>query len=210
MRIGIIGAGNVGNALATGWLVARHQVPFGIRDPFARPHSGPTTAATYGSVAQAAQGADVIVLAAPWQAVPDAPAAAGDLTGKVLVDCTNPLRMGGIGLELEIGHTISGGERVAALAPGASVFKTLNQTGFANMEHAHSFTPLPAVMYVAGDDEAKKPLVLSLVTDLGFQAVDAGPLRIARLLEPMAMLWIHMAINRGAPISHAFALTNRV
>jgi 8-hydroxy-5-deazaflavin:NADPH oxidoreductase len=68
---------------------------------------------------------------------------------------------------------------------------------------------LPAVMYVAGDDETKKPLVLSLVSDLGFQAVDAGPLRIAQLLEPMAMLWIHMAVNRGEPVSRAFALTDR-
>lgn len=209
MRIGIIGAGNVGNALATGWLVARHQVTFGIRSPRDAPRSGPT-GASYGTVVEAAHGADVVVLATPWPAVPDAVAAAGDLTGKVLVDCTNPLRMGGIGLELEIGHTISGGERVAALAPGASVFKTLNQTGFANMEHARSFAPLPAAMYVAGDDDAKKPVVLSLVSDLGFQAVDAGPLRIARLLEPMAMLWIHMAVNRGEPISRAFALTNRV
>ena len=209
MRIGIIGAGNVGTALATGWLKARHQIAFGVRDPLAVPRS-PTTGATYGSVAEAAQGADVVVLAIPWPAVPDALASAGNLAGKVLVDCTNPLRMGPIGLELEIGHTISGGERVDALAPGASVFKTLNQTGFANMEQARSFTPLPAVMYVAGDDDAKKPLVLSLVSDLGFQAVDAGPLRIARLLEPMAMLWIHMAINRGEPISRAFAVTNRV
>jgi predicted dinucleotide-binding enzyme len=64
-------------------------------------------------------------------------------------------------------------------------------------------------MYVAGDDTARKPMVLSLVSDLGFQAIDAGPLRIARLLEPMAMLWIHMAVNRGEPMSCAFALTQR-
>lgn len=209
MRIGIIGAGNVGNALATGWLAASHQVMFGVRTPLAAPRSGPTGAA-YGSVADASQRADVVVLATPWPAVADALAAAGNLSGKVLLDCTNPLRMGANGLELEIGHTISGGERVATLASGASVFKTLNQTGFANMEDARSFAPLPAVMYVAGDDETKKPLAMSLVSDLGFQTVDAGPLRIARLLEPMAMLWIHMALNRGEPVSRAFALTDRV
>jgi hypothetical protein len=89
------------------------------------------------------------------------------------------------------------------------VFKALNQTGFANMERAHEFAPLPAAMYVAGDDATRKPLVLSLVSALGFQAIDAGPLRIARLLEPMAMLWIHMALNRGEPMSRAFALTQR-
>ena len=90
---------------------------------------------------------------------------------------------------------------------GRARFKTLNQTGFANMEHAHDFAPLPAAMYVAGDDTIRKPLVLSLVSELGFHAIDAGPFRIARLLEPMAMLWIHMALNRGEPMSRAFALT---
>jgi 8-hydroxy-5-deazaflavin:NADPH oxidoreductase len=208
VRIGIIGAGNVGNAVATGWLRASHQVTFGVRGPLAAPRAGPM-GASYGSVADTAQRADVIVLATPWPAVEDALAAAGNLGGKVLLDCTNPLRTGANGMELEIGHTTSGGERVAALTSGASVFKTLNQTGFANMEDARSFLPLRAVMYVAGDDESKKPLVLSLVSDLGFQALDAGPLRIARLLEPMAMLWIHMAINRGEPVSRAFALIDR-
>jgi 8-hydroxy-5-deazaflavin:NADPH oxidoreductase len=208
MQIGIIGAGKVGNALGVGWIGAGHDVTFGIRDPNAPPSGGPA-GARYASVAMASQGAEAVVLSVPWPAVPDALAAAGNLSGKVLIDCTNPLRMGASGLELEIGHSSSGGERVAALAPGAAVFKTLNQTGFANMEHARTFAPLPAAMYVAGDDAARKPLVLTLVADLGFEAIDAGPLTVARLLEPMAMLWIHMALNRGAPMTQAFALTHR-
>ena len=121
----------------------------------------------------------------------------------------NPLRMGAAGLELDIGHTTSGGEYVASLARDASVFKTLNQTGFANMELARNFAAVPAIMYVAGDDDAQKPMVLSLVSDLGFDAIDAGPLRVARLLEPLAMLWIHMALDRGQPMSRAFALAER-
>ncbi len=207
MQLGIIGAGNVGKALAAGWLRAGHSVTFGVREPSAA--GGEPAGAAYASVAEAARRCDVLVLATPWPAVPDALAAAGNLAGKVVIDCTNPLRMGADGLELEIGHTTSGGERVAALAPGASVFKTLNQTGFENMQEARSYAPVPAVMYVAGDDMARKSQVLSLVEDLGFEAVDAGPLRIARLLEPMAMLWIHMALNRAAPRSRAFALTQR-
>ena len=207
MQLGIIGAGNVGRALAAGWLRSGHSITFGVRDPNDAP-GGPASAA-YASVADAVRRAEVVLLATPWQAVADALGAAGKLAGKVLIDCTNPLRMGTDGLELEIGHTTSGGERVAALAQGASVFKTLNQTGFENMEHAGSFAP-PAVMYVAGDDDTRKPQVLSLVSDLGFQAVDAGPLRTARLLEPMAMLWIYMALVRGEPRSRAFALTQRV
>ncbi len=208
MQIGIIGAGNVGNALAAGWIAAGHDVTFGVRAPQAPPAGAPERA-RYASVAMAARDAEAVVLAVPWQGVSDAVAAAGDLRGKLLIDCTNPLRMGAAGLELEIGHGTSGGEQVAALATGASVFKTLNQTGFANMEQARAFTPLPAAMYVAGDDTARKPLVLALVTDLGFEAIDAGPLSVARLLEPMAMLWIHMVLNRGAPLTQAFALTHR-
>jgi predicted dinucleotide-binding enzyme len=207
MHIAIIGAGNVGNALATGWLAAGHQITFGARDPQTVPPGGPQ-GARYAGVAEAAQVAGVVVLSVPWPAVPDAIGAAGNLSGKTLIDCTNPLRMGANGLELDVGQTISGGERVAELASGASVFKTLNQTGYANMERAHDFAS-PAVMYVAGDDTGQMPLVLSLVTDLGFQAVDAGPLRIARLLEPMAMLWIHMALNLGMPATTAFAQTLR-
>jgi predicted dinucleotide-binding enzyme len=206
MQLAIIGAGNVGGALASAWIRAGHAVTFGVRDPTA-PQTGPA-GARYASVAEATRPAAVVVLATPWQAVAEALAAAGSLAGKVLIDCTNPLRMGSDGLELEIGHDTSGGERMAALAAGASVFKTLNQTGFANMERAHDFAPLPAIMYVAGDDTARKPMVLSLVSELGFQAIDAGPLKIARLLEPMAMLWIHMVVNRGEqPMSRAFALT---
>jgi 8-hydroxy-5-deazaflavin:NADPH oxidoreductase len=209
MRIGIVGAGNVGTALATGWLRSGHSVTFGVRNPGQRSASGPP-GARHATVADAARDAEVVVLATPWPAVPDVLAAAGVLTGKILIDCTNPLRMGAAGLELEIGHSTSGGETVASLAPGAAVFKTLNQTGFANMEHAGSFAPLPAAMYVAGDDDSRKPVVMGLVTELGFQAIDAGGLAVARLLEAMAMLWIHMAFNRGAMQQRtAFALTRR-
>ncbi len=168
MHIGIIGAGNVGVALATGWLRTVHTVTFGVRDPQRHAGAGPA-AARLASVADAARDAKVVVLATPWPAVPDALAAAGALTGKILIDCTNPLRMGAAGLELEIGHTTSAGETVAALAPDAAVFKTLNQTGFANMEQAAAFAPLPAVMYVAGDDEDRKPVVPGLVAELGFE-----------------------------------------
>jgi 8-hydroxy-5-deazaflavin:NADPH oxidoreductase len=208
MQIAIIGAGKVGDALATGWIRAGHSVSFGIRNPQSPPSDGPAGAG-YASVATASQAAEAVVLSVPWPAVSDAIASAGDLHGKLLIDCTNPLRMGASGLELEIGNNTSGGERVAALAPGASVFKTLNQTGFTNMANAAAFAPLPAAMYVAGDDAARKPVVLALVSDLGFEAIDAGPLTVARLLEPMAMLWIHMTLNRSAPMTQAFALTHR-
>jgi predicted dinucleotide-binding enzyme len=202
MNIGIIGAGNLGARLATGWLRAGHAITFGVRDPGRQAGAGPAGVRAAG-VADAARDAEVVALATPWPAVPDALAAAGALAGKILIDCTNPLRFGAAGLELEIGHTTSGGETVAALVLGAAVVKTLNQTGFANMEHAGGFVPLPAVMYVAGDNADAKRVVLGLVSELGFQAIDAGKLAIARLLEPMAMLWIHMTMNRDQDLATA-------
>jgi 8-hydroxy-5-deazaflavin:NADPH oxidoreductase len=158
--------------------------------------------------AEAARNAEIVVLATPWPATEMAVKNLGDLSGKVLIDCTNPLGMGPQGLELVIGHSISGGEQVAAWVSGAAVFKTLNQIGADSMDRVELF-PIRPVMFVAGDDEARKPIVLELIAKLGFQAIDAGPLRIARLLEPLGMLWIDQALNRGRGQNFAFTLTDR-
>ena len=155
-------------------------------------------------VAQAVQGTDAVVLAIPFDAVGAALAAAGDLTGRVLIDVTNPLRVGAVGL----GFDRSAAEHVASLAPGAAVFKTLNQVGFEVMADTAGYAA-PPVMFVAGDDAARKPVVMGLVADLGFHAVDAGGLRAARLLEPYGMLWIHMALDRKAGRDNAFAYLAR-
>src|SRR3954471_9379861 len=93
MRIGIIGAGSVGGALGSGWARAGHEVTFGVRDT-----SSPKvqklmeeTGAKAASVADAAAGAEVVVLATPWEATEEAVRNAGDLAGKIVFDCTNPL-----------------------------------------------------------------------------------------------------------------------
>ena len=207
MQIAIIGAGNVGGALGEGWARTGHAITYGVPDPSEARHRA-TAEAAGGSrllpVPQAVQGADAIVLAVPFDAVGDALKAAGDLSGRLLVDVTNPLRMGSAGLELSIGFDRSAAEYVASLAPGAAVFKTLNQVGFEVMANTGGYAA-PPVMFVAGDDPARKPVVMGLVSDLGFHAVDAGGLRVARLLEPYGMLWIHMAINRKAGRDNAFA-----
>jgi len=207
MNITILGAGNVGGALGKGWARAGHRITYGVRDPDdakIRPVAAAAGAATVANVTEAVRGADVIVLAVPFVAVPEAIAAAGDLEGRIVIDATNPLRMGAAGLELSFGFSDSASERVAALARGAAVFKTLNQIGFELMADNAGFSHRP-VMFVAGDDAARKPAVLGLVGDLGFEAVDAGGLELARLLEPFGMLWIHMAINRNAGRDRAFA-----
>ncbi len=211
MRIGILGAGNVGGTLGRGWAGQGHDVFFGVP----RPQQAKTqelirgigAKAQAGTVAKAAAFAEVVVLATPWQATEAAIKEAGDLTGKVVIDCTNPLTPDFT--NLTIGHITSGLEQVIAWAKGAKVFKAFNQTGFSNMAN-----PLiegrRAVMFVCGDDEAGKPTVLQLVNDLGFEGVDAGVGAVARLLEPFGMLWIHLALSRGMGRDFAFGLLRRI
>src|SRR5262249_59323617 len=131
MRIGIRGAGNVGGAL--GRLLARqgHAASFGVREPGRTAELATLTGGRAGSPAIAAD-AEVVVLAVPWAAVPDALAAAGDLDGKILVDATNPLLGGLKGLAL--GTDRSGAEEVARLAPGARVVKAWNGLGMQTLD----------------------------------------------------------------------------
>ena len=107
-----------------------------------------------------------------------------------------------------MGFDSSGAKQIATLAPQAKVFKAFNQTGFETMADARPYAARP-IMFVAGDDDAAKSTVLDLVTDAGFEAVDAGGLRAARLLEPLAMLWIELARKRGLGPDFTFALQRK-
>lgn len=202
MNIAIIGAGNVGGALGRSWAKAGHTISFGVRHPqsekakklIAETGSGAT--ATEPSVA--VKSADVIALATPWDATPAALAAAGNLLGKIVIDCTNPLKFTpGVGLELAIGFTDSGGETVARLAAGARVVKAFNTYGWENLTNAHypNAAQLKPVMFLAGDDLAAKSIVTQLAGDIGFESFDAGMLRAARELEPLALIWIRRALS---------------
>ncbi len=207
MRIAIIGAGNVGQALGRGWTKAGHEIRFGVPDPMATryPKLAPEQ---LKRPADAIAAAEAIVLATPWEATEAAIKSLGDLAGRLVIDCTNPLAMTPSGLSLALGFEQSAGERVAEWAKGAAVFKTLNQTGADNMDQAAGFPVKPA-MFVAGDDDQKKRVVMQLVGDLGFEAIDTGPLSSARLLEPLAMLWIDQALKYGRGRDFAFALVRR-
>jgi predicted dinucleotide-binding enzyme len=213
MKLGIIGAGNVGGTLGTAWAQkAGHDIFFGVTNPqsdktqvLLRTLGGKARA---GTAAQAAAFGQTIVLTTPWTATEAAIRSMGDLTGKVILDATNPLTRGPDGIVLAIGHTTSAGEKVQEWAKGASVFKTLNTTGFGNMANP-VFGGVTSVMFVAGDDAANKPKVIELVAALGFDVIDAGPLRNARLLEAHAMLWIDLALQRGLGRDWAFARVKR-
>ena len=195
MKIAILGAGNVGNTLGKGWANANHEIAFGVRAP--QSEKVQTILVQMGSQASAAT---------PWQSAQAVLESAGDLTGKVLLDVTNPLTEDFSALTM--GYTTSGAEQVAVWAPGARVYKVFNQTGWETMANPMFGTGL-AVMFVAGDEADGKAISLQLATELGFEAIDVGPLTEARLLEPLAMLWIKLAHVYGQGRDIAFALLRR-
>jgi len=206
MRIAIIGTGNVGRAIATGLKDKGHAVTLGTRDTgdadlhaFAR-----AAGATVAPMAEAAQDAGIVIIALPWGAVDAVLAALGDLGGKVVIDCTNPIARTPEGMGLALGHTTSGGEEVQRRLPTARVVKTLNQTGAEIMADAARLSHRP-VMFMAGNDDAAKASVATLLADLGFEALDAGDITKSRFLEPFAMVWINQAILRGKGRDWAFA-----
>ena len=210
MKIGIIGVGNVGAALGKGWAKKGHHVVFGVRNA-----SDPKVAAAVkeignngraASVAEAVGFAEVVVLATPWSAAQDAIRSAGSLSGKILFDCTNPLKADLSGLD--VGFTTSAAEQVQSWAQGARVVKIFNTTGSNNMENPR-YSEGPATMFYCADDAQAKSAAKALAADLGFDPVDAGPLRIARLLEPLAMLWIHLAFAQQLGREFAFRLMRR-
>jgi 8-hydroxy-5-deazaflavin:NADPH oxidoreductase len=207
MRIAIIGAGSVGGTLGQAWLKHGEDVVWGLRNA-ADPKYGAIPKERVKPPAEAVEGAEIVVIATPWSATEAAVKSLGSLAEKIVIDCTNPLGMGPDGLQLVLGFDTSAGEQVASWAPGAFVFKSLNTTGASNMGNAADYRVKP-LMLVAGDNGAKKPVVMELVGKLGFESVDAGPLKNARLLEPFAMVWIDQAMKRGRGRDFAFALVRR-
>ncbi len=214
MKIAVIGAGNVGGTLGKRWAKAGQEVAFGVRDPgdariaaLVR-ESGPSARAA--SVPEAVREAAVVVLTVPWANAQEAIAAAGNLRGRILIDATNPLPLTPECLRqgLVIGHTTSAAEEIARWAAEARVVKAFNTTGFQNMADPVYGTQ-GLSMFLCGDDAEAKKVVADLARQLGFEPVDVGPLRSARYLEPLAMLWIDLAILQGFGTNFGFQLIKR-
>lgn len=210
MKIAIIGAGNVGGSLGKGWAAKGHQILFGVREP-----QSPKIRSLLQSVGsngqavklqEAASSAEVVLVATPWSATQEALRMAGNLKGKVVVDCTNPLAADLSGLLLD--HTTSAAEQIAEWVPGARVVKAFNTTGAGNMLNPQ-FGSEKASMFICGSEAAAKATVARLAEDLGFDVVDAGPLASARLLEPLALLWIRLAYQQGMGTNIAMKLLRR-
>lgn len=202
MNIGIIGAGSVGKALASAWLKAGHRITIGVRDPQSDRYGGLRAAGLAISGVAAASAQDVVVLATPW-AQTITLVQSLNLNGKTVIDATNPVAFNAGGVTMMATQSPSAAEDIAAASPNAFVFKTLNQVGAHVMGAAQNAGARP-LMFVAGDDLARKQSVVALVEDLGFDARDAGGLNSARHLESLALLWIGQAV-RG-PMGRNFAI----
>jgi predicted dinucleotide-binding enzyme len=214
MRVGILGTGDVGRALGRAFAQLGHQVKMGSRDANNEKgkawaaENGP--AASTGSFAEAAQFAELSVLCTLWSGTENALRLAGsqNLAGKVLIDATNPLVFTpGAPPALALGHTDSGGEQVQRWAPQSRVVKAFNTVG-----HAHMFKPEfpggPPDMFICGNDGGAKTTVTGILTAFGWNTIDTGGIKGARLLEPMCILWVLYGMRTNT-WNHAFKLLRK-
>jgi len=196
MNIAIIGAGNVGRALATSFTRAGHAVRITSRDPEdAGAVAAATGARTAESNAAAASTADVVVLAIPFDSAEAVAAEIRDaVAGKPVVDVSNRMAFGPTGPTIDNGP--SNAERLAAWLPEAAVVKAFN-TVFASNQADPIVNGIQLDGFVAADDAAAKTAVLELVASIGLRPIDAGPLARAQQLEQMAFLNIALNATNG-------------
>src|SRR6267143_4106148 len=203
MRIGILGSGLMGGKLGTIGARAGHEVVFSYArseqklEKLAREAQGNARAGTPG---EAAREADALLLAVHWSRVDDVLKEAGDVSGKVIVNCSLP--MNADNTDLVIAHTSSGAEELAKKTPKARVvgaFNTVPSEVLFGVYEAKRKAMRPSLVY-CGDDRDAKLLAASLIRDVGFDPVDAGPLRVARYTEPFALLVAQLAYEgEGGP-----------
>ena len=209
MRIGILGSGLMGGKLGTLFARAGHDVVFSYShkrstlETLAR-EAGRTAWA--GTPHEAAQDADVLLLAVHWNRVDDVLKQAGDLSGKVIVTCSLPMNDGDT--DLVVAHTSSGAEALAKKVPGAhvvSAFGTVPSEVLFAVFAARDGDTRPSLVY-CGDDEDAKATAAELIRDVGFDPVDAGPLEVARYSEPFTLLIAKLAYegDGGPELAYRF------
>jgi predicted dinucleotide-binding enzyme len=204
--VAILGAGRVGRALGERLLQTGASVRFGVRNPdkAAAALTGSLAGAPVLETAGAVADAEVVLLAVPAEAAVGAARSAGSLAGKILVDCTNPVRWDG-GPVWAPPAEGSVAQALAAVLPGIPVIKGFNHFG-AEIQRGPALATGPADAFFAGDNAAAKTTVLKLAARMGFRTHDAGPLRNAGLLENLAVLWIQLATAGGAGRNFSFRL----
>jgi len=179
-KIGIIGAGNVGGALARGLKQTGHEVRAVGRDESA--------------IRETASWGEMVIIAVPFGAIDNVVQTAGkELVGKTVVDATNSLDAN---MNLAVGFTTSGAEELQKKLPQSHVVKAFN-TVFAQHMDTGKLGDQPLTAFIAGDNADAKKMVLEIARSIGFDAVDAGPLKNARLIEPLAYLNIQLGYVLG-------------
>lgn len=197
MKIIVIGAGNMGAAFVKQLTRAGHKVSVTARDAA---KAAQVAAANPGAKAVpavgAAEGVDAVVLATGYGDAVAALRGVGNLAGKVVIDITNPLTADYMGLTL--GHSTSAAEEIAKAVPGAEVVKAFN-TVFAQVlgGGADFGNGRQVEVFVASDSERAKQTARTIAESIGFAVVDAGPLKNARYLEPVAGLNIYLGYGAG-------------
>jgi hypothetical protein len=204
MRIAFLGYGNVGAAIAVAAARAGHDVVLATtadrpeRAAAAASRHPELAGAAVAPAAEAVSGADIVVLAVPFEALEGLlPPLSGPLAGTVVIDATNPV---GPGLTHGLGSRRAGAQRVAELLPDTKVIKTFNVYGFENLA-SPPVGPggLRPVLPFAGDHAAAKAVVAGLLEQLGWEPLDAGPLAAAVDLEHMTLLWVRLVRMLGHP-----------
>ncbi len=197
MKITVIGAGNMGAAFVKQLVRAGHQVSVTARDAakaasVAAAHPGTKAVNATG----AADGADAVVLATGYADAVAALQSVGDLKGKVVIDITNPLTADYMGLTL--GHSTSAAEEIAKAVPGAEVVKAFNTVFAQVLSEGPDFGNGRTVsVFVASDSERAKKAARAIAESIGFDVFDAGGLKNARYLEPLAGLNIYLGYGAG-------------
>jgi NADPH-dependent F420 reductase len=188
--IAIIGTGNVGSALGRRFAELGHQVVYGSREPGRADVERLVEATAHGARAAtpeaAAQAADVVVLAVPWDVVEDLTRSLGDLSRKIIIDPTNPRRIAPDGLR-DYAFDGSNAERIQAVAPHAHVVKAFSTLAAETMLDP-AVASSPVSVPIAGDDAEAKKVVAALVAGIGLEPVDVGPLRYAHVIEGLHYL----------------------
>ncbi len=208
MKIGIFGAGDVGGTLGKRWRQKGHEIMFGVRNLQSRNIQKLIQMDEnfkVGDIREASTFGDVIVFAIPWTAVEETILSAGNLSGKILIDPTNPLTPDLKRLALD---DISVAEKIAKLANTTAVVKAFNAIGARTLNNP-IFDSDRADLFICGDDIHAKRVVEELATDIGFDVVDVGPLVNARMLEQLALLWIELAFRRQMGPNIGFKILRR-
>jgi 8-hydroxy-5-deazaflavin:NADPH oxidoreductase len=210
MRIGILGSGDVGRKLADSFIENKHLVKIGSRNPNQEKLTEwmATTTHSSGTFAEAASFGELDLIATLWAGTADAIKMADpkNFAGKIVIDVTNPLDFSkGMPPRLAIGHTDSAGETVQRMLPDSKVVKAFNTVGNPHFMHP-DFPGGPPTMFICGNnDEAKKTVIDDILTKFGWETIDIGGMESARLLEPLALLWITHYFRTGNG-NHAFKL----